>query len=68
MKTIATTILIVAAFVLICGEVTDNSIATFLWVKAAGFLCAYLAYKVAKSDGRITRLVERVCRLFEEEQ
>lgn len=68
MKTIATIILSVAAFLLICGEVTDeaNFVVTFLWVKALGFACAYAAYRIGRTDRRLRRLAERFSRMADE--
>ncbi|MBQ7212275.1 MAG: hypothetical protein IJS19_06390 [Muribaculaceae bacterium] len=66
MKTLLVFVLTIAAFILICGEVTDNSIATFLWVKAAGFACAYTAYRIGRRDGRLRKHIERLTRLTDE--
>ena len=64
MKTIITILLIIAAWVLICSEPSDeaNFIATFLWTKSLGFALAYLAYRTAKSEGKLMAKIERLCR------
>lgn len=68
MKTIITTILSIAAFILICGEVTDetNFMVTFLWVKVLGFACAFAAYRIGRTDRRLRRLAERFSRMADE--
>ena len=64
MKAIITTILVVASFVLIFSEPSDetNFITTFLWTKTLGFTLAYIAYRVGKSDGKLVEWVDRFCR------
>lgn len=68
MKAIITTILVVASFVLIFSEPSDetNFITTFLWTKTLGFALAYIAYRVGKSDGKLMAKIERLCREAED--
>ena len=65
MKAAIIIILSVISFVLLCAEPTEaTGFMTLVWVKSAGVLCAYLAYKVAKSwygvSESFRRFVDRV--------
>ena len=65
MKAAIVIVLSVVSFILMCAEPTDaTDFATLIGVKAVGILCAYAAYRVAKSwhgaSEKFRRFVDRV--------